>query len=373
MRVLIAPDKFKDSLDALEVARAIARGIRSLDASVEIDLCPLTDGGEGFCETMTAALGGTLSHQRVVGPLTEMRVDASFGLAGEVGVVEMSSASGLALIPRADRNPMFTTTFGTGQLIVRAIETGARRILLGIGGSATCDAGVGALQACGCHIILKSGEYAHESEPICGRDLDQIVLIKAHRGSVVDGIEITIACDVTNPLYGPNGSARAYGPQKGASPDEVDFLDRALCELARRLGKDDLAQQPGAGAAGGIGFGLAAMFSARLIAGFELVASAIQLRRRIGLADHVITGEGHIDQQTSSGKTVAGVARLCRELDKPCYAIAGAVSIDAHSIGIEQTVAIRSMASSDEQSFRNASQLIEEAARMMMRDRIRPR
>ncbi|HQY88556.1 MAG TPA: glycerate kinase [Tepidisphaeraceae bacterium] len=369
-RVLIAPDKFKDSLDAIDVARAVERGIRGVDSSIEIDLCPLTDGGEGFCATMTAALGGVLSRKRIVGPLAEMHVDASFGIAGDVGVVEMSSASGLALIPKADRNPMFTTTFGTGQLIVSAVEAGAKKILLGIGGSATCDGGVGALQACGCHIILKSGEYARDSEPLRGKDVDEIVLIKSHRGSIVDGVEITIACDVTNPLCGPNGSARIYGPQKGASPSDVEFLDRSLRELAHRMGKDDLAQQPGAGAAGGIGFGLAAMFGAKLVGGFELVSNALRLRERIISADLVITGEGHIDHQTPSGKTVAGVARLCRELSKPCCAIAGAVSLDATSIGIERAIGIRSLASSDDDSFRNASKWIEQAARQIIQDRI---
>lgn len=366
MRVLIAPDKFKDSLDAVQVTHAVQRGISSVDSSIQVDLCPLNDGGEGFCKTMTTALGGRLIQKQVVGPLTEMRIDASFGLAGEIGIVEMSSASGLALIPKSDRNPMFTTTFGTGQLIVSAVEAGAKSILLGIGGSATCDGGAGALQACGCQIILKSGEYARASEPLCGRDLDDIVLIKSHRGSVVDGVEITIACDVTNPLYGPNGSARIYGPQKGASPSDVEFLDRALQQLAHRIGKDDIAHMPGTGAAGGIGFGLAAIFGAKLVPGFELVSNAIRLHDRIASADLVITGEGHIDQQTPNGKTVAGVARICRRLNKPCRAIAGLISIETSTVGIDRAIAIRSLASTDEESFRDASRLIEQAARQLV-------
>jgi glycerate kinase len=366
VRVLIAPDKFKGCLDARQVAQALARGVVSAMPDASIDLCPLSDGGEGFVQALTAAASGRLVTHRVVGPLPEMRVDATFGLidAGTTAVIEMSSAAGVAMLEPALRNPLATTTFGVGQLIRQAVMMDCRKVLLGIGGSATCDAGVGCLQACGCHVILRSGDYARDSEPLCGRDLDDILMIKSNRGSRVDGIDITVACDVTNPLYGPQGSAVVYGPQKGATPDDVRELDRMLRSLAQRLGWDHFAHEPGAGAAGGIGFGLRSAFGATMARGFDLVADATRLSKRVQQADLILTGEGKLDAQTAHGKTLAGVLDLARRHGKPVRAVAGAV--EAPPAGFDRTIALLDLAGDVESSMRNASELLERAGRMLV-------
>ncbi|MFT3787691.1 MAG: glycerate kinase [Tepidisphaeraceae bacterium] len=376
MRVLVAPDKFKGSLDAVGVAEAMARGIRRADPTIEIDRCPLSDGGEGFVHTVTTALGGRFEARRVTGPLPEMKVDATFGVTsdGRTAIIEMSSASGVALLKPEDRNPLATTTFGTGELIRAAVELGCKRILLGIGGSATCDAGIGCLQACGCHVILQSGEYARITEPLCGRDLDDIRMIKSHRGGVpgtgfagVDGVEIVVACDVTNPLYGPNGSAVVYGPQKGASPEDVQELDRMLREYAKRIGHEDLAQQSGAGAAGGIGFGLCAILGAKMTPGINLVLEGVHFAERVANADVVLIGEGRIDEQSFQGKVIAGVLNVCRKASRPCGAIAGSI---ADAVDLRVFTEVASLITEPAEvavAMRDASRLIEDRACSMIK------
>lgn len=366
VRILIAPDKFKGSLTAPAVTDAIARGIAHVNRDAVVDTCPLSDGGEGFALTITRACSGRLVTRRVTGPLPEMKVDATFGVIdGNTAVIEMSSAAGLALLKPEDRNPLYTTTFGVGELIHFAVEMDCRHILLGIGGSATTDLGVGALQACGCHIILRTdderGEYATMTEPLCGQDMAKILLIKSGRGSRVDGTTFEIACDVTNPLYGPNGSAHVFSPQKGASPKEVDWLDTMLRDLSHRLKWDEYANAPGAGAAGGIAVGFKAMFGATMRSGIDLVMDAVKLRDRISQADLVITGEGKLDRQSVEGKTVSGVARLCRELGKPCVAIAGIVEDrDAiESLELKDVISLVNEATSGEVAMTKASTLIE--------------
>jgi glycerate 2-kinase len=371
MRVLIAADKFKGSLTAPEACDAIAAGVRGVRPDAVIDLCPMSDGGEGFVDAMTRSRNGRRVTRTVTGPLPELRVDATFAVVdgekpGDTAVIEMSSASGLALLAPAERNPLYTTTFGTGELIRFAVEMECRRILLGIGGSATCDAGLGCLQACGCHVILNSQQYAPMSEPLCARDLDDVLLIKTHRGSRVDGVEMVIACDVTNPLYGPTGSAAVYGPQKGASPDDVRTLDRMLEAFATRMKWTDLARQPGSGAAGGIGFGLAAVFGATLRRGVELVIDATNLTQRVADADLVITGEGRLDAGSAFGKTTAGVAEVARRAGKPVYAIAGTISGDADTSGFTKAVALVDEATSIESAMRHAAELVaKRAARLL--------
>ena len=215
MKIVLAPDKFKDSLTALQVCDAISAGIRRAQPEAIIDDCPLSDGGEGFVDTMTRAMNGQLVTRRVTGPLPEMKVDATFGIvnASRTAIIEMSSASGLHLLKPLERDVLSTTTFGTGQLIRIAIdEFEAQNILLGIGGSATCDAGIGAAQACGLPIILEDGEPVSMTEPLCGRDLSRVVLIKHGRGDHLGHVNITAACDVTNPLFGPTGAACIYAP-----------------------------------------------------------------------------------------------------------------------------------------------------------------
>jgi glycerate kinase len=328
MRILIAPDKFKGCLSAIEVAQAIALGVRDGEPTAEIDICPMADGGEGTVAALVAATGGRLVTHTVTGPLPEMKLEATFGLidsegTGTTAVIEMAAASGLTLLRPDQYDPLATTTFGTGELIAQAIRFGAKRIILGIGGSATVDAGIGAAQACGFTILMRDGEPTSSTEPLCGRDIENVLMVKHGRGEITNGIEITVACDVTNPLDGDNGAAAVFGPQKGATPDVVRYLDDQLRSLAIRSGKEAEAQQPGAGAAGGLGFGMLAFFGATLKPGFEIVVAAARLRERLAGTDLCITGEGRLDSQSLSGKTVGGVARMCREMRVPCVALVG--------------------------------------------------
>ncbi|HWE01536.1 MAG TPA: glycerate kinase [Tepidisphaeraceae bacterium] len=329
--IIVAPDKFKGCLTAAEVSQAIAEGLRRASPDVRLDLCPMADGGEGTVAALVAATNGTLYTRRVTGPLPDMKVDATFGMLGdnETAVVEMAAASGLALLARAeDRNPMNTTTFGTGQLLMAAAQLGAKRCILGIGGSATVDGGIGAAQACGLPVILEDGQPVSPTEPLCGRDVSSVVLIKHGRGSPVERMAITVACDVVNPLFGPAGAADVYGPQKGASPEQALELDAALKQLAMRSGKEPEARVPGAGAAGGLGFAMLAYFNATLASGIDTVIQATRLRQRLASADLCITGEGRLDAQSLHGKAPVGVARLCRDLGVPCIALAGSLGSD---------------------------------------------
>jgi glycerate 2-kinase len=345
MKIVIAPDKFKGCLSAADVAESIALGAHQFDPAIQVDLCPMADGGEGTVTAMVTAAGGRIVTRRVTGPLPEMKVDAAFGLldGGQTAVIEMSAASGIALLKPADRNPLNTTTFGTGELIAAAVRDGARKIILGIGGSATIDAGLGCVQACGFTILTRDGEPTSMTEPLCGRDMGNVMMVKRGRGEVTDGIEIIVACDVTNPLYGEEGAARVYGPQKGATVEIVAKLDDDLRELALRVGKEQEAMQPGAGAAGGLGFGMLAFVGASLRGGFELIADAAKLRDRLKDVDLCFTGEGRIDGQSVAGKTVGGVARICRELRVPCVALVGAIGEGAEKVleqGLSEYVAI---------------------------------
>ncbi|MDB5294962.1 MAG: garK, partial [Phycisphaerales bacterium] len=286
----------------------------------------VADGGEGTVGTLVAATGGRLERRRVTGPLPEHKVDAAFGVSGDgrTAFVEMAAASGLALLATADRDPLATTTFGTGELLVAAAALGVRDIVLGIGGSATIDGGIGCAQAAGLPVLLAEGEPSSMTEPLCGRDLERVVLVKHGRGSLVERCRVTVACDVTNPLCGPAGAAAVYGPQKGATPAQVAWFDRQLHGLAERTGKLAEAAAPGAGAAGGFGFGLLAYWpNATLRPGVDVVFDALHLRERLAGADLVVTGEGRLDASSLHGKAPVGVARLCRELGVPCVAVVG--------------------------------------------------
>jgi glycerate kinase len=287
-----------------------------------------------------------------------MKIDATFGILGDgaTAVVETAAASGLALLDEADRNPLRTTTFGTGELLLAAAEMGVSRIILGLGGSATVDGGVGCAQACGLPVILEGGEPVAPGEPLVGGDVERVVLIKHGRGSPIEKVRIVAACDVTNPLLGPSGAASVYGPQKGASPQQVRQLEAALEQLARRTGKLEFANLPGAGAAGGLGFAMAAYFGAELRPGIEIVMDAVHLRQRLTGADLCLSGEGRLDRSSLSGKTVSGVARICREMRIPCIAIGGLVEVGVdfpfEAVGIgDGTIGL-------ENSMQNASELI---------------
>lgn len=355
MRIVLAPDKFKGCLSAPGVVAAMARGVLRADPAAQIDLCPMADGGEGTVAALVEATSGEIRATRVTGPLAEMKVDAQWGMLGDgtTAVVEMAAASGLALLPEADRNPMATTTYGVGELLMAAANAGAKTIILGIGGSATVDGGIGCAQACGLPVLMEGGEPVAPGEPLTGADVQRVVLVKHGRGSPIERIRIVVACDVTNPLCGPTGAAYVFGPQKGATPEQVKSLDAALLQLAQRCNKMDVARMPGAGAAGGLGFGMAAFFGATLQSGIKIVADAVKLTDRLHRADLCLTGEGRLDAQSLSGKTIAGVAAACRAAQVPCLAVAGSVepadypaagitaafSICAHPMSLQEAIA----------------------------------
>jgi glycerate kinase len=372
MKILVAPDKFKGCLSASDVADCIAAGIRLGMPRAIVDSCPIADGGEGTVSTMLAASGGRLITRRVTGPLPEMKVDASFAMLadGKTAVIEMSAASGLSLVPSIDRDPLNTTTFGTGELINAAVREGARRIILGLGGSATIDAGIGCAQACGFTVLLKDGEPTCMTEPLCGRDVDRVLMVKQGRGEITAGIEIIAACDVAHPLSGPDGAAVVFGPQKGANASAIAYLDAAMLNLVVRMGKLDDAHQPGAGAAGGMGFAVTAFFNGSLRPGFDIVAETINLRERLKDADLCITGEGRLDEQTLGGKAVAGIARLCREINIPCVALVGSVHDSLERIENEGLVAQFSICDGPmtiQQSMTEAPRLLKNAGKNLAR------
>jgi glycerate 2-kinase len=328
VRVVIAPDKFKGTLDASDVARALAEGWNRGDREADIEEVPVADGGDGTLEALVAALSGEIREATVTGPLGAP-VEAAYGLVptptGLVGVVEMARASGLALVNEGRQDPLRATTRGTGQLIVAACEQGPARVMVCIGGSATNDAGAGVAQALGIRLLDEEGVEL----PPGGAALDRLARIDTSglHPSVRD-IEVVVASDVDNPLTGPHGASAVYGPQKGADPGDVAFLDRALGHFAAIVHRDlgiDVRDLPGAGAAGGLGGGLVAFLGAKLRPGFDLVAEAVGLPGRVESADVVVTGEGRYDRQSERGKAPAGVLRMAREARKRSALVAGQI------------------------------------------------
>ncbi|WEN40522.1 Glycerate 2-kinase [Thauera sp. GDN1] len=346
MKIVIAPDSYKESLSALEVAQAVASGFRQVFPDAEYVLVPVADGGEGTVDAMVAATGGRREAVAVSGPLGA-RVEAFYGLTGdgETAVIEMAAASGLALVPAAQRNPLRTSSRGTGELIRAALDAGARRFILGIGGSATNDGGAGMVQALGARLLDAEGRELDGS----GGDLARLDRIDV---SALDArlaeCRIEVACDVDNPLTGPRGASAVFGPQKGATPEMVQVLDANLARLARIVERDlgvAVDQVPGAGAAGGMGAAMLAFFGATLKPGIEIVTAAVDLDTHVRDADLVITGEGRIDFQTVHGKTPIGVARVARRHGKPVIGIAGSLGANVgvvHEHGIDAVFSVLS-------------------------------
>ena len=371
MRVVIAPDKFKGSLTALEAAEAMARGLSRVDPSAEIDRVPMADGGEGTVAALVAATGGSYRTVTITGPLGDPVV-ASFGLLGDgrTAVLEMASASGLWLVPPALRDPLRATTRGTGQLLLAALEAGARRVIVGIGGSATNDGGAGLGQALGFRLLDTHGR---ELEP-GGGELDRLARIeRTDQVAVLGSATIAVACDVTNPLCGPQGASAVYGPQKGATPEMVERLDRNLGHFADIVARDlDVAVRdiPGSGAAGGLGGGLVAFAGGRLEGGVNLVIEAVNLRERLHAADLCLTGEGALDGQSAFGKTAVGVARLAHSLRCPTLAIAGSIGPGAEAVleqGVDAYFSICPGPVHIDEAIERASELLENATAQAVR------
>lgn len=324
MRIVIAPDSFKECASALEVATAIAEGVRRAAPHADIVVAPMADGGEGTVDALVDATGGQRRRVRVTGPMGES-VEAVYGILGdgETAVIEMAAASGLPLVPPEQRDPRVATTRGTGELMRHALEHGARNLVIGIGGSATNDAGAGMAAALGYRLLDMRGDEL----PAGGAALARLATIDASgRHAALAGCAVRVACDVRNPLCGPDGASRVYGPQKGATPCVADELDDALEHFARVVKRAldvDVLDLPGAGAAGGLGAGLVAFTHAELRPGVQLVAEASGLDRILEGADLVVTGEGALDAQTVQGKTPFGVAQMAKKRNTPVIALAG--------------------------------------------------
>jgi glycerate kinase len=363
MKIVIAPDKFKGSLNSVEVCRHLAAGLLRADPTVDITSLPMADGGDGFASILKKYLQTETVQCLSADPLGRpIRAGYEWNQSTKTAIVELAVSSGLVLLSPAERNPLHTSTFGTGLVIEAAIRRGAEYILLGLGGSATNDAGMGILQALGFRFY---DEDANLLDP-AGRNLTEVARIQPP--DPIPLVKFIIACDVTNPLYGRNGAAVVYAPQKGADEGSVEILDRGLkCfneVLTRQTGVDN-AQIPGTGAAGGIAAGLKAFYPVELRQGIEIVAGAAELEAAVEAADCVFTGEGQIDAQSSSGKVISYVARIGKERQRPVVAFAGRISLDAQGLAnmnFQDAYAISDRAVSLDESIREAGKLLEIAA-----------
>lgn len=330
MKAVIAIDSLKGSLSSIEAGQAIAEGIKKADAKAEVVIRPLADGGEGTVEALVCGMNGTLQHVKVTGPLGESVV-CEYGIIDETktAVIEMSGAAGITLVPDTKKNPLYTTTYGVGEVIRDAIEKGCRRFIVGIGGSATNDGGIGMLQALGYGFLNKDGQQV----PFGAIGLKELETITdTYVLPELAECEFKIACDVTNPLCGENGCSAVYGPQKGANPSMIMEMDKWLryyAALAREKFPKANPNEPGTGAAGGLGFAFLTFTNAVLESGIKIVLEETKLESYVKEADVVVTGEGRLDFQTAMGKAPVGVAGLAKKFDIPVLAFAGSVTKDA--------------------------------------------
>jgi len=343
-RYLCAPDSFKESLTAMEAARAMAQGIENADHDAEVRCLPMADGGEGTARALVDATGGSMRAVPVHDPLGRP-VEGHFGLLadGTTAVVETAEASGLALLEAKERNPLIASSYGTGELMLAAVRSGAKRIIVGLGGSATNDAGAGLLQALGVRLLDKNGnDLAHGGAALANLTTIDISTMDP----ALKNVAITAACDVTNPLTGPTGASAVFGPQKGASKDDVATLDAALAHFAQVIDSQlgvAVNDVPGAGAAGGIGAALKGFLNAEFRPGIAIVIEQSGLDAAAQWADVVFTGEGSIDFQTKFGKTPAGVAETAKRHGKPVIAVAGHIGTgidELHEVGIDAVFGI---------------------------------
>lgn len=369
MKIVVAPDSFKECLSSAAVADAIERGILRVFPDAEVVKVPMADGGEGTVEAVAAATGASLRTCRVTGPLGGSVV-GHYAVVSDTAVIEMAAASGLHLVPPEKRNPLKTNTYGTGELVKAALADGVSRIVVGVGGSATVDCGTGMAQALGVRFLDSAGEEVLG----CGGNLARIDRIDmSGLDPRAEQCAFEVACDVTNPLCGERGAAAVYGPQKGATPQMVEQLDGGLVHLARvikRVIGVDVADMPGAGAAGGLAAGFVAFLGGELRSGVELLIDTVRLEEKLHGAHLLITGEGKLDEQTLSGKLPLGVARLAAKYGIPTIAIAGAFDGDPkkfHDEGFAAIVTIAPRPVDLETSFKNASSWIADATERPMR------
>lgn len=367
MKIVIAPDSYKESLSALDVACAIEAGFREIYPDAEYVKIPVADGGEGTVEAMVAATQGRVLPVKVTGPLGEP-VAGFYGVSGDeqCAFIEMAAASGLELLSPAQRNPLKTTSWGTGELIRHALDLGVRRIIIGLGGSATNDGGAGMVQALGAKLLTDEHQQIGQG----GAELAALMKIDiSELDSRLADCQIDVACDVTNPLTGEEGASAVFGPQKGATPEMVTNLDHALAHYAARIKQDlgiDVLSLEGSGAAGGMGAALFAFCGAKLCPGIDIVMEALHLDTLVADANLVITGEGRMDSQTIHGKVPVGVARVARRYHIPVIGIAGSLTADVgvvHQHGIDAVFSVLYRICSLDDALAHAGENVRMAAR----------
>lgn len=367
MKIVIAPDSYKESLSALDVATAIEAGFREIYPDAEYVKVPVADGGEGTVEAMVAATQGRVEQVRVTGPLGEP-VEAFYGLSGDArcAFIEMAAASGLESVPPARRNPLLTTSWGTGELIRHALDAGVTQIIIGIGGSATNDGGAGMVQALGAKLLTAEQQQIAPG----GASLSSLAQIDlSELDPRLADCQIDVACDVTNPLTGPQGASAVFGPQKGATAPMIERLDSGLRHYAQIIARDldiDVLSLEGGGAAGGMGAALYAFCGAKLRPGIEIVTDALQLAELVADADLVITGEGRIDSQTIHGKVPVGVAKVAKQFNVPVIGIAGSLTADVgvvHQHGLDAVFSVLYTICTLEEALANAAANVRMTAR----------
>jgi glycerate 2-kinase len=373
-RVLIAADKFKGSLTAVEVADRITTGIRRARPDANLESLPVADGGDGTVAAAVAA-GFERHEAQVTGPLGAP-VTAAFALRDGTAVVEMAEASGLELMPPGVFAPLTATTRGTGELLLAAVEAGARTVVLGVGGSATTDGGTGMLEALGARFLDEDGDpVPHGGGPL-------VEMVSADLSGLderLKDIEVILASDVDNPLTGPKGAAHVYGPQKGAGEQDVKVLDAALSHFVQVMGESvgpraaETAEAPGAGAAGGIGYGALIGLNATFRPGIDVLLEVLGFAQALARADIVVTGEGSLDEQTLHGKAPAGVAAAARKAGKPVVAVCGRLALDNKALkgaGIERAYALTDLEKDKDRCMAHAGPLLEDLAERLAADRL---
>lgn len=362
MNVLIAPDKFKGGATAMEVAQAIQKGIHLVDQSVETTLCPMADGGEGTSEMLVHYTKGKFQSAKVHDPLGRM-IQAAYGISGDgkTAFIDMSAASGLALLNPSERNVMLTSTLGTGELILAALAQGVKSIYLGIGGSATNDGGMGMAHALGYRFLDENKQVLQPS----GKNLIHVNHISYEETEpFLSNTKFIIACDVTNPFYGPNGAAYVYAPQKGAHENELPVLDKGLQRLAAVIAKDlevDIQGVPGSGAAGGLGGGSLAFLQGELRSGIDIVMAMMDFDEKLKRSDLVLTGEGKIDAQTAYGKVIKGICLQAQKYNVPVVGICGSLAESyelIQQIGLTHSFSIINQPMSLETAIKNTTSLL---------------
>ena len=371
MNILIAPDAFKDCMSARQVAISLRRGIERIMPETDFQIAPMADGGEGTVESVIDATGGKRIEWVVKDPLMR-EINSFYGITGDgsTAVIEMAAASGIELLIPEERDPWVTSTFGTGELIKNALDRGCKKLLLGIGGSATNDGGAGMAEALGVKFTCGREISPRPGGGALG-DVERIHMEGLDPG--IADLDILVACDVSNPLTGPEGASAIYGPQKGADGDMVKKLDHNLEHFAvlirQQLGKE-ISHVPGAGAAGGLGAGLMAFLGARLMKGFDMIAETVGLEEKIMQADLVITGEGKMDGQTQFGKTPFGVAQLAQKHGKPVIGIAGTLEEGSevlYQMGFNVILPIQEKPSDLDFAIRHAGELLKRSGERIAR------